>query len=426
MVSGTGKTDSLLVRSKRLSEPCHHPAIMAFARWIAPRYLRRPLNIVQVNVAQEDAARLTALRGQRVVLTPNHPAFDPVVIFQLSTKLGMSFCYLTARELFDNPLQAFVISRVGAYAVRRGVRDDDALHTSRQLIRDGKHWLVLFPEGEAHYLHDIVLPFLPGAASLGLGALSDLAGPSGTLPPVYLVPVALRYYYLADMRRAMRTSLARLERELGLTAPSADHGWHWRLGRVADHVLDCNELAFGITPPDEHDLQARLDRLRELVLTRAAGALGIEVPLPDQPLRNRLRKIIVAARRIGHTQPVLGGAYARRLYRQRQSHTALLQRELRRVVDFVALTGTYSYDVPTVENFMDVLGRLELEVLGKPHFWGPRAVTVSVGEPLDLRTYYELYTTNPEQASAKAIAQLERMIQALLLQSAHLMTPLPM
>jgi 1-acyl-sn-glycerol-3-phosphate acyltransferase len=417
----TGESAATLPRAL----PRHQPLIMAFARWYASRYLRWPLGITAVHLAADDAARLEALRGARVVLTPNHPAYDPVVMFQLSTMLGMSFYYLAARELFANPVQAYVISRAGAYAIDRGVHDNDALHLTRRLIVEGRHWLVLFPEGEAHGLHDLVLPFLPGAARLGLGAVHDLAA-AGPPPPVYLVPVALRYHYLADMRPAMRTSLRRLERRLGLAAPDAPLSWHARLGRVADRVLDCNEEAFGITPPDSHDLQARLDRLRGLVLTRAAGALGIDVPPAEQHLRNRLRKIIAAAQRISHSLPQHGGGYARRLYRRRRAHTALLRRELARVLDFVALTGTYSYDVPTVENYLDVLGRLEHEVLGRPRIWRPRAVTVRVGEPLDLRQYHAQFVAGPEETSKLVTSQVERAVQALLAQTAPLMTPLPM
>jgi 1-acyl-sn-glycerol-3-phosphate acyltransferase len=419
-----GAADSLLARAKWMSSPTHHPLMMAFARFLAPHYLRHPLGITELRIAPEDALRLKALRGERVVLTPNHPAFDPVVMFHLSTKLGLAFCYLTARELFNKRLEASVISRVGAYAIERGVHDDSALNTSRRLIADGKHWLVLFPEGEAHYLRNAVLPFIPGAARLGLGALADMAAGGQAPPAVYIVPIALRYHYLADMRPAMLKSLTGLERQLGLSAPNPPLDWHARLGRIADHVLECNEAAVGLTPQDEHDLQARLDAVRELILTRAAEALGISVPPPDQPLRNRLRKIIVAAKRISHTAPQRGGAYAWKLYRRLQAHTALLQRELQRVVEYVSLTGNYSYDVPTVENYLDVLGRLELEVLGRPRHWGPCAVTVRVGEPLDLRRYYEEFQTDPELASEQAMAEVERSVHEMLEQTAHLMTPL--
>ncbi len=424
MNSVSGNTDTLLKRAAWMSTPRHSPAVLGFARWLAPRYLAATVKVTQVRIAPEDIARLEALRGSRVVLTPNHPAFDPIVLFQLSSRLRLAFYYLASRELFNSPLQAWVTSRIGAYAIERGVRDEHALHTTRRLIREGAHWLVLFPEGEAHYLHNLALPFLPGAASLGLGALQDLSA-EGAPPPVYLVPLGLRYHYLKDMRPAMLDSLKRLEWVLGLSPATAPRDWHARLGRIADRVLDTNEEALGIVAPDQHDLQARLDTLRELVLKRAAEALGLTLPPADQPLRNRLRKIIVAAKRISHSPPQTGGAYAAHLYARTRAHTALLQRELARVVEFVALTGTYGLDAPTVENYLDVLGRLELEVLGRRRHWGPRAVTVRVGEALDLRPYLEQYAQHPAQASQAAISEVERRVQALLAQTAHLMTPLP-
>lgn len=420
MESGALVTKSRIERSHA---PQHHPLVMAFARWACRVYLRF-IGVVRVEIDAEDIQRLQALRGQRVVLTPNHPSFDPVIMFELSRKLNLQFCYLTARELFDPPLQAFVISRVGAYAVRRGTQDDSALHTSRQLLRDGKHWLVLFPEGEAHYLHDAVLPFLPGAARIGLGAVSDLAQAGGAIPPLFILPVALRYHYVADMRQAMLASLLRLEHALGLAPWQGATDWHARLGRIADHVLAINESAFGVIPVDDHDLQARLDFLRELVLQRTAGALGITVPPADQPLRNRLRKIFIAARKIGHSPPNSGGEYAAKLYHRRRKHTALLRKELERVLSFLTMTGTYSYDVPTVENYLDVLGRLELEVTGRLRFWRPRAVSVRVGNPIDLRQFQGQFATEPDATSVAVMRMAESQVRALLDESRALMQSL--
>ena len=85
---------------------------------------------------------------------------------------------------------------------------------------------------------------------------------------------------------------------------------------------------------------------------------------------------------------------------------------------------------PAVQNWLSHTKLLAAEqgyvetVLGRRRYWGPRAVTVRVGEALDLRQYLEQYRSDPAQASQAAISEVERRVQALLAQTASLMTPL--
>ena len=91
--------------------------------------------------------------------------------------------------------------------------DSDSRHTTRELLRLGRRWLVIFPEGENYYLHDIVLPFLPGAARFGYAVVDDLRR-EGCDDPVYIVPLTIRYHYSRNVDNHIRSSLARLEQAL--------------------------------------------------------------------------------------------------------------------------------------------------------------------------------------------------------------------
>jgi 1-acyl-sn-glycerol-3-phosphate acyltransferase len=202
--------------------PRHVPLAMALARGFVRLYLRHELGVHKVILEPGTKELLESLRGQRVVLTPNHPSYEPPVVFHLSGMLRMNFYWLAAREVFEVPLQGALVSRIGAYSIDRGAQDSSALNATRRLIAEGRNWLVLFPEGQEHYLHDLVLPFLPGAARLGFGAIEDLlTGNEAPLPSVQLLPLALRYYYLKDMRSEIETMLRRLESRLGLASPTS-------------------------------------------------------------------------------------------------------------------------------------------------------------------------------------------------------------
>jgi 1-acyl-sn-glycerol-3-phosphate acyltransferase len=427
------------------------PWALALARAIVPHYLRREVGVERVTLEPGSLERLAALHGQRVVLTPNHPSYEPPVVFHLSSQLHEDLCWLTAREVFEIPGQGWLVSRIGCYSIDRGARDDSAVNTTRRLIADGKHWLVLFPEGQEHYLHDFVLPFLPGAARLGFGAIEDLIGqggpaacpnparanangraadPSGP-PSVHLVPLALRYYYLRDMRSEIEALLRRLEARLGLEAPAAGGMWHLRMTALADRALAANELLYGLLAEPGAGLQERLDRLRETILRRCAEGLGAPVPPATDaagkpvPLRNRIRRLFTAANAIIHAPAPAGGAYARELDDRRRQAAAKLRTELRRVLEFVAMTADYAAEVPTQERFLDALGRLEVEVTGKLRFIRPRGVAVAAGEPLDLAARYGAYCADPEAASEAAMHDQERAVRELLDGMAHYCTPLP-
>jgi 1-acyl-sn-glycerol-3-phosphate acyltransferase len=414
----------------RFYPPRHVPWALALAAALMPLYLRAIMSVVRVEIEPADSARLRALLGQRVMLTPNHPSYEPAVLYWLSRRLGQRFCWLAAREVFEQWQQGWLVSRVGAFSVDRGIRDEQSLEAARSILAEGRNWLVLFPEGQEYYLHDTILPFLPGAARTGFEAL-DAMQALGVQQPLYIVPVALRYYYGGDMRPRMESLLSRLEQRLGLStharaAGQAYRDWlHLRLSFVADRVLDANEELYNVDPGPEDTIQQRLDRLREKIMASAAETLGTALPDPALPLRNRLRKLFNAANAVLHGKPELPGDYGRELLARRQRRAVRVKAELRRVIQFVALNDSYALEVPTVERFMDTLGRLEMEVSGRLRFYPPRVVRITVGEPIDLAAHYADWQARGEEAAEDVTEQLEQAVRTLLKSSRQLMTEIP-
>ncbi|NYI43001.1 1-acyl-sn-glycerol-3-phosphate acyltransferase [Nocardioides aromaticivorans] len=78
-----------------------------------------------------------------VVIVPNHKSFwDP---FFVAIVLRRPVHFMGKAEHFDGPM-AKVFLRLGAFPVRRGESDADALETARAILRRGDA-LALFPEG---------------------------------------------------------------------------------------------------------------------------------------------------------------------------------------------------------------------------------------------------------------------------------------
>lgn len=84
--------------------------------------------------------------GEKIVLCCNHISnWDPVVLITAQPKRHIHF--MAKSELFKNRLFTWFLGKqLGAFAVRRGTGDTDALATAKQLVEDGKI-MGIFPEG---------------------------------------------------------------------------------------------------------------------------------------------------------------------------------------------------------------------------------------------------------------------------------------
>jgi glycerol-3-phosphate dehydrogenase (NAD(P)+) len=110
-----------------------------------------------------------------VIFASNHRSFlDP---FAIATLVRSPVYFVAKRELFRKRLQAWWLSSLGAFPVRRGSGDEDMIETAMALLERGDK-VVIFPEGTR------VRPGPLGSPKRGVGRLAVESG-------VPVVPVAI-------------------------------------------------------------------------------------------------------------------------------------------------------------------------------------------------------------------------------------------
>src|SRR6185503_17566378 len=82
-------------------------------------------------------------REGAAVIAPNHKSFYDSFFLALATPRPMRF--MAKNELIAPWYGAYLV-RLGAFPVRRGESDEEALETAREILRQGG-LLALFPEG---------------------------------------------------------------------------------------------------------------------------------------------------------------------------------------------------------------------------------------------------------------------------------------
>ena len=384
-----------------------------------PLLLRRFCDVVSVEIDNGDLARLKALAGERLLLTPNHPTNnDPALLFALAKAAGQSFHYLACRETFDilGGLWGRVIQRLGAYSVVRGTADRESFRMTRQLLAAPGGKVVIFPEGEVYSQNDTLLPFHAGVVQMGFWALEDLRKSGDTVGVISVLPVAVRYQFVQDMTGPIARSLTALEEAVGPATETPTEPYA-RLRRIGVAMLTAMEREYGLkTKPalEGEDLTPRMDAVKTMLLERAAALMGETLPAAAT-LPERMRLLMNSVYDVTHEEPgEPRSPYQERLHRQQIARAAPLMQDLNRVANWIAVQDNYVRARPTPERMADNLRRLETEAFGESRLRGRQRALVRVGEPISLAACYDAYRADKRATVARVTQELESAVQALL------------
>lgn len=379
--------------------------------------LRWMRGVQRVEIAGGDLKRLKSLKNERVVLTPNHPTnTDPALMLELSRRAGMPFHYLCCREAFDhwNGLWGALIQRLGAYSVVRGTVDRASFSFTKEVLAKPGAKLVLFPEGEVYSQNDSLLPFQTGAVQLAIWGREE-ARKTEPDAQVYLLPCALRYRFLRDVKPVLHHKLADIEEHLKLEKGPSD--LYARMRRVALRVFEDVEREYDLPAQPGGDISPRLQAAKEAALKRAAELFGVEMPRGTLP--ERMRAVLHQVETAMHDfeeqenenlslENLPSDMENASALREKMRETRRAWRDLQRLANWIAVYDGYAEKSPTPEHIAEVIYRLEIEVFGQATHAGMRVAKVRVGHPIAL----------PEKVSRKELPaltlQLEKAVAELL------------
>ena len=234
------------------------PIVFAIVRGVL-----QPLLIVYLRLSRMGRDHVPKKGG--VLLAPNHRSFlDPFVV---AICVRRPSYFMAKQELFQKRWQGWLLNCLGAFPVKRGEADEDAMKTARMLLEQGKVVLV-FPEGTRIRKGSL------GKPKRGVGRLALETG-----APV--VPIAV--VGTEKVRRGWKIRPAKVKVRLGrpLTFPRAENPSPRLAAEVTERIWPCVELQWewlGGLPPMRKAAIVGAGSMGTALATLLARA-GVEVQL---------------------------------------------------------------------------------------------------------------------------------------------------
>ncbi len=384
-------------------------------------YALRMRDVVDVDTPPKDLDKLKSLSRERVMLLPNHPTnTEPAILFNLGDRAGTLFHFVACREAFDHVagLWGWLIQRLGAYSIVRGALDRPSFNMTKQLLARPGGKVVIFPEGEVYSQNDSLLPFQSGVIQLAFWAL-DEARKQDFLADVMLLPIAIRYRFVQDMRQPILESIQRLEVAMGIRVVPEDDVYV-RIRRVGEAVVVRLEKQFELPALPEATLDPRIERIKRTLLERAANIARVELKAGSLP--EQMRAVINAVHQVVQPEPTYRTDYDQRLWEEERNHIQPALHELDRLSNWIAVYDGYVAENPSPERVVHLLVRMEKEILGSVVIRGKQRAHVRIADPIPLSEYGAAYQENKRETVAQVTKRVEESVQALLLKMAE-MTP---
>ena len=431
----------------------------------------------QTDIAEVDARYVETLakcyqdfdRGKtRLLLAFRHPnAVDPYVLSHLlwrdlprvardqGLKIGTAhshFLYDRGIPLWAGSYLGWVFSRLGGIPIQRGKLDLLALKTARKLFVDGQIPLAAAPEGGNNGHNEIVSPLEPGIAQLAFWCAEDLAK-AGRSESVVVLPLGIQYRYVNPPWAQLAELLSQMEENCGIGYPAAE-----TLQQLRQQFEKSRSMQASLTG-EQIELYSRLYRLAEHLLTLMEGyyedfyRVSFEEPngdlSPNSQLSERLKALMDKSLRVAESYFGLrakGSAIDRcrkieqagwdRIFREdtdslppvelglanRVAEEADLRMwHMRLVESFVAVTGRYVKEHPSVDRFAetalllrDMVAKLKGDAPSRPQLGLQKAI-VTVGQPIDAGARLGDYQQKRRRAIAQLTADLQAEMEGLIL-----------
>jgi 1-acyl-sn-glycerol-3-phosphate acyltransferase len=200
---------------------------------------------IQIYFSLERTGRKNIPKKGAVILAANHRSFlDPFVV---GCCMRRPVYFVAKKELFEKRWQGWILNRLGAFPIRRGQADEEAMVTARALLERGAA-VVIFPEGTRIRKPGLARP------KRGVGRLALETG-----APV--VPIAILGSDRARRGFRIRPVWVRVRCGRPLTFPRVERPSPRLAEEVTARVWPCVDLQWNWLGPDQvevaEDMQLR-------------------------------------------------------------------------------------------------------------------------------------------------------------------------
>ena len=384
-------------------------------RWIICTF--QFLNVISLarhNRLRIDPADLEILKNfpkdSGLILAVNHSdEMDPRVVFELSRRCHRRFTYMVNAEAFEewHGIYCWWLQHLGGFSVERGGGDQAARRYAVDVVKKGQDILIMFPEGEISYLNDLVQPFKTGAVHIGLQAIVETRETNSSWT-VYLLPVAIKYYYRKPIGLILGKKIRAIEKRLLIHENFLT--FQEKIIRIMAKILRRQKLIIRTQKVSE-----QLTRLKEQIREAQTTILSrIETKYPQIQIDPKAQLVDRAQKTIFFLREQLS---RKKLF---SSETRMqLQKDIKDLKETIQMTGwqpQYIGLTPSEERLAETVMKLEREVfkIGRPHALGNRNAFVRIGAPVDLSRYVKAYQKNPSTLSHQVSEELRNNIQLMI------------
>ncbi len=445
--------------------PAFNPAVLRATQLLLPAWLLSKTAITHIQA--DNVEVLVDLYQQfqagkiRFLLAFRHPSIDdplcmayllsrivPQVARQqqiaLQKPIHSHFIYDRGIPLWAGKRQGWLYSRLGGTPIHRGKVDRIGLRSARNLFANGSLPIAAAPEGATNGHNEIISPLEPGVAQLGFWCVEDLLK-AGRSEQVFILPIGIQYRYVEPPWKALEKLLTQLEADSGLEEEArGEESLYRRLYRLGEHLLSLMEEFYTqfyhqpiastkkSTVAIEDTLESKLPRSSQEFATRLQALLDTALQVAEQyfgivpkgNLSDRCRRVEQAGWDYIYREDIKDIEALSPLERGLSSRIAeeanLRMWHMRLVESFVAVTGNYVLENPTVERFAEttlLMWDMITRIKGGNPFQRPRlgkqSVQMTVGEPISVSDRWDTYQASRRSAKL-AVAELTHELQTAL------------
>lgn len=454
--------------------PRLNPVVVKLLQWLLPAIMRSRTAIRRVEASNVevlvDLFRQFQAGKIRFLLAFRHPSVnDPFSLAYLLARLvpkvarqqkvalrqplHAHFMYDRGIPLWAGSFMGWLYSQLGGTPIHRGKVDRVGLRSARDLFANGSLPLAAAPEGATNGHTEIISPLEPGLSQLAFWCVEDLHKANRD-ETVLVVPIGIQYRYITPPWDAIDQLLSQLEADAGLTVAAPHSGGasnervlYGRLYRLGEHLLSLME-----------EFYSRFYHQSLAIANLSLNKDDSAVPLPDlaAPISNeafaiRLNALMDAALKVAeqyfNLQPK--GSVIDRCRRLEQAGWDYIYREdlksidqisplehgladriaeeanhhlwhMRMVESFVAVTGKYVLEKPSVERFAEttlLMWDMVARIKGESPFDRPKLgklkAVLTIGQPLSVSDRWHDYEGNRRNAKQAVMALTQDLQTAL-------------